>query len=42
LKKKGVYSAMWNRQREAEEARNKLKAAEQSERSVDAETMPAK
>ncbi len=31
LKKKGVYAAMWNRQREADEARSKLKKAESAE-----------
>ncbi|HLF22097.1 MAG TPA: ABC transporter ATP-binding protein/permease, partial [Aestuariivirga sp.] len=31
LKKKGVYSAMWNRQREADEARSRLKRAETEE-----------
>ena len=28
-KKKGLYAAMWNRQREADEARSKLKQAEE-------------
>ncbi len=36
LSKKGVYAAMWNRQREADEARNKLKKAESVE-SIEAE-----
>ncbi len=31
LRKKGVYSAMWNRQREADEARSRLKRAETEE-----------
>ena len=31
LEKKGVYASMWNRQREADEARNKLKKAESAE-----------
>ena len=30
LRKKGVYAAMWNRQRQADEARNKLKEAEEA------------
>ncbi|HEX7107785.1 MAG TPA: ATP-binding cassette domain-containing protein, partial [Aestuariivirga sp.] len=36
LRKKGVYSAMWNRQREAEEARKRL-AANLDERGLSAE-----
>jgi ATP-binding cassette subfamily B protein len=36
LRKKGVYSAMWNRQREAEEARRRL-AANLDEREPSAE-----
>ena len=36
LRKKGVYSAMWNRQREAEEARRRL-AANLDERGLTAE-----
>ena len=31
LKKKGIYAGMWNRQRQADEARNKLKQAEAGE-----------
>ncbi len=42
LRKKGIYAAMWNRQREAEEARNRLKQAEQGEREIAAETVSAK
>jgi ATP-binding cassette subfamily B protein len=30
LRKKGIYAAMWNRQRQADEARDKLKQAEQN------------
>jgi ATP-binding cassette subfamily B protein len=42
LRKKGIYAAMWNRQREAEEARNRLKQAEQGERDLAAEPAAAK
>ena len=42
LRKKGIYAAMWNRQREAEEARVKLKEAEQGELLVAREAVPAK
>jgi ATP-binding cassette subfamily B protein len=31
LRKKGVYAAMWNRQREADEARSRLERAETEE-----------
>jgi ATP-binding cassette subfamily B protein len=31
LDKRGVYAALWNRQREAEEARQALKRAEEAE-----------
>jgi ATP-binding cassette, subfamily B, heavy metal transporter len=42
LRKSGIYAAMWNRQREAEEARTRLKQAEQGERELAAEAVPAK
>jgi ATP-binding cassette, subfamily B, heavy metal transporter len=42
LRKSGIYAAMWNRQREAEEARTRLKQAEQGERELAADAVPAK
>jgi ATP-binding cassette subfamily B protein len=41
LKHKGIYAAMWNRQREAEAARTRLKEAESAERAVEGEVLPA-
>jgi ATP-binding cassette subfamily B protein len=35
LKHRGIYAAMWNRQREAEAARTRLKEAEEAERKVE-------
>jgi ATP-binding cassette, subfamily B, heavy metal transporter len=35
LRKKGLYAAMWNRQREAEQARQKLEQADQSKKPAD-------
>ena len=42
LRRNGLYAAMWNRQREAEEARSKLKQVEDDEEAVAEEPMSAK
>ncbi|MFN0193954.1 MAG: metal ABC transporter permease, partial [Aestuariivirga sp.] len=41
LKHKGIYAAMWNRQREAEAARTRLKEAEDAERDLEARAAKA-
>ena len=37
LARSGVYAALWNRQRQAEEAREALKRAEEAERAEEVE-----